>query len=306
MLMFPKLSIKSFVYDMIDVFCFPNDEIKTIYRKYQIEKCLLYQNLTDTDSTSLFFVFICDFECTLAESEARKVIFECMIKSKNLNRLDLSDNFWKEYNVYNNSTKKQIGLFEIESIDNQNICTIAVNPKEYFEKFKNRKINKKHKGVRRDTVGMDFERYAARINNLRCDLDSANKQEKVVQKRLQVKNTEMKMTSSSKVKFARLNDKRYYFSDGIVSLPFSHPSLNDLREYKKSIIEIHKVLDDEKDKILNDENMVVNSNERLRILRSIFSQPIKYYTLKTHRHFISTKNVNYMTTRQYILNSHWL
>ena len=306
MLMFPKLSIKSFVYDMIDVFCFPNDEIKTIYRKYQIEKCLLYQNLTDTDSTSLFFVFICDFECTLAESEARKVIFECMIKSKNLNRLDLSDNFWKEYNVYNNSTKKQIGLFEIESIDNQNICTIAVNPKEYFEKFKNRKINKKHKGVRRDTVGMDFERYAARINNLRCDLDSANKQEKVVQKRLQVKNTEMKMTSSSKVKFARLNDKRYYFSDGIVSLPFSHPSLNDLREYKKSIIEIHKVLDDEKDKILNDENMVVNSNERLRILRSIFSQPIKYYTLKTHRHFISTKKLNYMTTRQYILNSHWL
>ena len=153
---------------------------------------------------------------------------------------------------------------------------------------------------------MDFERYAARINNLRYNLDSDNKHEKVVQKRLQVKNTEMKMTSSSKVKFAKLNDKRYYFSDGIVSLPFGHPSLNDLREYKKSIIVIHKVLDDEKDKILNDENMVVNSNERLRILRSIFSQPIKYYTLKTHRHFISTKKLNYMTTRQYILNSHWL
>ena len=90
-----------------------------------------------------------------------------MIKSKILNRLDLSDNFWKEYNVYDNSTKKQMGLCEIENIDNQNICTIAVNPKEYFEKFKNRKINKKHKGVRRDTPGMHFERYAVRINNLR-------------------------------------------------------------------------------------------------------------------------------------------
>ena len=43
-----------------------------------------------------------------------------------------------------------MGLYEIENIDNQNICTIAINPKEYFEKFKNRKINKKHKGVRRD------------------------------------------------------------------------------------------------------------------------------------------------------------
>ena len=30
MLMFAKLSLKSFVYEMIDVFCFPNDEIKQI------------------------------------------------------------------------------------------------------------------------------------------------------------------------------------------------------------------------------------------------------------------------------------
>ena len=116
----------------------------------------------------------------------------------------------------------------------------------------------------------------------------------------------MIMTSTNKIKFARLNDKRYYFSDGIVSLPFGHPSLNDLREYKKSLSYKHRVIDKEKNKILNDENIVVNSNERLRILRSIFSQPIKYYTLKTYRHYLATKNVSYMTTRQYILNSHWL
>ena len=59
-----------------------------------------------------------------------------------------------------------MGLYEIENIDNQNVCTIAVNPKEYFEKFKDRKINKKHKGVRKDTQGMNFERYAMRINML--------------------------------------------------------------------------------------------------------------------------------------------
>ena len=49
MLMFAKLSLKSFVYDMIDVFCFPNNEIKEFYEInnfYQIEKCFLYQNLT--------------------------------------------------------------------------------------------------------------------------------------------------------------------------------------------------------------------------------------------------------------------
>ena len=34
MLMFAKLSIKSFVYDMIDIFCFPDEEIKRIYDYY--------------------------------------------------------------------------------------------------------------------------------------------------------------------------------------------------------------------------------------------------------------------------------
>ena len=34
-LMFSKVSIKSFVYDLIDVFMFPNSEIQKIYRKYK-------------------------------------------------------------------------------------------------------------------------------------------------------------------------------------------------------------------------------------------------------------------------------
>ena len=63
--------------------------------------------------------------------------------------------------------KNVMGLYETESIDNQSICTIAIKPKEYFEKFKDRKINKKHKGVRRDTEGMSFEAYANQITSLR-------------------------------------------------------------------------------------------------------------------------------------------
>ena len=58
MLMFGKVSIKSFVYDLIDVFMFPNEEIEKIYQKYSINKCLVERNLTDTDSTSVFFLFL--------------------------------------------------------------------------------------------------------------------------------------------------------------------------------------------------------------------------------------------------------
>ena len=301
MLMFAKLSIKSFAYDMIDVFCFPNDEIQQIYDYYQIERCFLYQNLTDTDSTSLFFYFICKLDYSVPESEAKKIIFECLKKSKILNRLDLSDDFWKQFEIYDHNTKKVTGLFEIENINNQNIGTIVINPKEYFEKIKDRKINKKRKGVRKDTTGMNFESYAIELIHLGNPMIK-KKEKKIVEKRLQVKNTNMTMTSIYKVQFARLIDKRYYFSDGIVSLPFSHPTLNKVREYKKSLPKIHTVIQEEKNEILKRENEVVNNNERLRILQSIFSQPITYYNLKTNKR-LSVNKFDYTTTRDYILNS---
>ena len=42
MLMFSKVSIKSFVYDLIDVFMFPDQEIQEIYQKYPVDKFYLY------------------------------------------------------------------------------------------------------------------------------------------------------------------------------------------------------------------------------------------------------------------------
>ena len=295
MLMFAKLSLKSFVYDMIDVFCFPNEEIRQIYDFYRIKKCFLYQNLTDTDSTSLFFNFICNLECSIPESEARNIIFVYMKKSK-------IDPFWKKFGMHNPKTKKVMGLHEVESIDNPNVCTVAVNPKEYFEKFKNNTINKKHKGVRCCTPGMDFESYANRITPLRSFNGQKDERKKIIQKRLQVKNNNMIMTSVNKVKFASLNDKRYYFSDGIVSLPYDHPLLKEVREYKKSLPDaIHICIKKEKDKLLQLESKAVRVNKRLRIPCSIFSQPITYYNLNSITG--STVRNEYTPTRNYILNS---
>ena len=116
MLMFAKTSIISFVYDMINVFCFPEDNpnIQAICDKHKIEKCFLHQNLTDTDSTSLFFVFICNLNCQLNEKDSRNVIFEVMINSKIFERLELSNEFWSQFNVRDTSTENQVGLYEIE------------------------------------------------------------------------------------------------------------------------------------------------------------------------------------------------
>ena len=166
MLMFSQVSIKSLVYDIIDVFMFPNKEIKKIYQKYKINKCLVKQNLTDTDSTSIFFVFICDLECHVREDEARDIIFEVMLKSKVFNRLDLSHEYFEKFNCRNTDLKKSVGYFEVENIDKANIITIALNPKEYYERFVNTTDNKKHKSLHKSTPGMDFDSYSSRLSDL--------------------------------------------------------------------------------------------------------------------------------------------
>ena len=96
--MFSKFSFKSFVYDLIDVFMFQNQEIKKIYKKCKINTCYLYQNLTNTDSTSVFFVFICDLDSSISKDQARDIIFEVMIESKIFDRLDLSAELWEQFN----------------------------------------------------------------------------------------------------------------------------------------------------------------------------------------------------------------
>ena len=134
MLMFAKILLKSFVYNMIDVFCSPTEEVKVIYNKYDIVKCHLYLNLIDADSCLCFFNFICKKECNIKESKSRNLIFEILKQQKIAERLNVSDPFWSKSKIHDESVKKQMGLYKIENISNANICAIVVNPKEYFEK----------------------------------------------------------------------------------------------------------------------------------------------------------------------------
>ena len=106
--MFSKTSFQSFVFDLIDVFMFPDEIVKKIYEKYEIQKYFLSQNLTDADSNSLFFIFICKLLCSVNKRTARNIIFEVLTESKVLNRLDLSNELWEQFNVQNKSLKKQV------------------------------------------------------------------------------------------------------------------------------------------------------------------------------------------------------
>ena len=50
------------------------------------------------------------------------------------------------------------------------------------------------------------------------------------------------MKSVSKVEFGQLNDKRLYFSNGLISLPYGHPYLEDLRKEKHKYRAIYKAI----------------------------------------------------------------
>ena len=97
----------------------------------------------------------------------RDIIFLVIINSKVLERFDVSHEFWEQFGVRKENTRKQLGLYEIEYIEDPCFVTIATNPKEYIEYFQSEYINKKHKEIRKSENCMNLESFAKRITLLR-------------------------------------------------------------------------------------------------------------------------------------------
>ena len=96
---------------------------------------------------------------------------------------------------------------------------------------------------------------------------------KIEQKRFQIINESMQVKSVIKVQFRQLNDKRFYFSNGLISLPFGHPYLEELRKEKN--INIERYINSYKKKkydFLKEESKVLQKLPRLNVLKQIFSQ----------------------------------
>ena len=107
MLMFSKASIRSFVYDLIDIFSFLDNEITEIYARNDIIRCFIYLILTDTDSCSIQILFLTDIKSHITENEARKLRFE-IILLKIGQRIDTSDDFYAKFLCQNKKIKKRL------------------------------------------------------------------------------------------------------------------------------------------------------------------------------------------------------
>ena len=206
LLMFAKLSLKSFIYSLVELLLhFPEENpiVAEIYRKYDIDEVLCYQVLTDTDSTSIQFIIVSDAATSYPECDARDILLEIFSKTEIRERFDKSNEYWKRFKAYNPDEQKNLGLYDVEHIDDPCYVTLAVNPKEYFEYFKSELINKKHKGIKKDARGMEFENYAERIKPL-FDFASYQKPKADVKDvvRISVKKGEMTTQDFKKYIFA--------------------------------------------------------------------------------------------------------
>ena len=97
---------------------------------------------------------------------------------------------------------------------------------------------------------MDFDSYSNRLSDLteyfNEFLTIDKKVEKIQQRRFQVTNESMQMKLVCKIQLGQLNDKIFFFSNGIVSLSFGHPSLKKLREEKHKCRNVHNVIQTKK------------------------------------------------------------
>ena len=82
LLMFAKLSLKRFIYSIVEFLYFPEENliIASIYEKYEMEKIHCYHILTDTDSTAIQFVIVSNADSTFPESKTHDILFEIFLK----------------------------------------------------------------------------------------------------------------------------------------------------------------------------------------------------------------------------------
>ena len=113
----------------------------------------------------------------------------------------------------------------------------------------------------------------------------------------------MKLVSVNRKQFAGLNDKRYYLTEGVTSLPCGHFLLSELGDKKKQYKEIHTVIIKIKDDLIREQSKIFAKCKRFRVLKSILSESPTYYKIDS---IIRPNCVNIIkSTKEYILSGMW-
>ena len=134
---------------------------------------------------------------------------------------------------------------------------------------------------------------------MRSKMKKKKQNENVEQSRFTIKDNEMTLEKVVKKNFSQLNDKRFYFCCGIVSLLFSHPYLNEINRFKKDKkgrVEYWFLKEKDILKKLEKEALL---NHRLCMLQTVYDQLPQFRDIMTNKRMINNiENINVsMNTR---------
>ena len=107
-----------------------------------------------------------------------------------------------------------------------------------------------------------------------------------------------------KSKFSQLNDKRFYFPNAIISLPYGHLALNDIDKFKKNKGQrIEDYFLQNKNELLDLEKKNLKKCSRLNILDEILMQPFKVVNKDNVETYLY--NPNDQSVLDFILEQGW-
>ena len=90
----------------------------------------------------------------------------------------------------------------------------------------------------------------------------------------------------TKSKFSQLNNKKFYFADGVVSLPFGHPLLKEIDEFKLGKGQkIEKYFWEEKGNLFSLENKALKEHPRLYLYHQILMSTPKIFNISQKNDF---------------------
>ena len=94
----------------------------------------------------------------------------------------------------------------------------------------------------------------------------------------------MFLETVEKLTFAQINDKRYYFEGGIISLPFSYSYLSEIIDYKqKKKQKVKSWIYLKKKNVFRMEKESLLKSHRLSTLQYIYHQMPEFRDIKTNK-----------------------
>ena len=143
---------------------------------------------------------------------------------------------------------------------------------------------------------MEFEDFSNRIESL-VNFHTFEKPPAEYKEvsRFSVFQGEMVKKTVVKTKFSQLNDKRFYFPDGIVSLPFGHKNLKEIDEFKQEKGQkIEKHFYEEKKVLFGIEKKALKNSPRLYLYHQILmSSPKAFNINKKKKKMISNSKTEH-------------